>query len=278
MWLKTGIWSLLLWSVVLISPTAARSQHSVPDLAKTDIEQISPKSRGSLSEKISWWEQEAKLYRTRKETAKEIETLLKISQGYISLGQFRAATIGLNRILSLNPDNSDILALAQKRLGDAYSGTSNYKQAIASYQSSLQAGVSVPTLNNLVQVYRDRRQDNLLKAQNARRERDARPYQNQAKRDRSEALKYARRALSQSQTHKNSSALHALIEWHNWHQLSDQQLKQGQAILENLSTSRSTAFLMLNWAKIDSANQIDWLHRAVSTAGVGKCVMLLGLK
>ena len=261
--LKIGIvWSLFLGSIVFIPPANANLSHSLLTVAKTDTEHES----NGLNENIAAWEREAELYRAQNETAKEIETLLKVSQGYISLGQFRAATIGLNRIISLNP-SSEKLAIAQKRLGDAYSGTGEYKQAISSYKSSLQNRVSVPTLNNLVRVHRDRQRENRLKVQNSRREEDARPYQKLVQRDRTLALKYARRALIESQSQADSSTIRALIEWHHLNnRLSPRQLKRGQTVLENLPSSPSSILLALDWAKIDATNRINWLYRASNDA------------
>ena len=106
-----------------------------------------------------------------------------------------------------------------------------------------------------------------MKAQNSRREEDARPYQKLVQRDRNLALKYARRAIEESQSQKGASTIGALIGWHALTDgLSPQQLKRGQTVLESLPLSSSTVLLTINWAKIDSANRVNWLYRASNDA------------
>lgn len=278
-----------------------RSKRTSQNLEATSSPMFSKSQQlTNLTRAIATWSKEAELYRDRGQTAQEIETLLKIARGYISLGQFQAAQIELNRIVALAPASPEKLALTQKRLGDVHSGLGDYESAISAYKASLETQISLPTLNSLVQVLQSRRQNYLTQSQNTRSDRDLSKYRALARRDRASALKYARRALVVSQKLTHPSAVRALIQWADLQQhggsirsrtltvsrhqnnssqdsvrnlsnsgkpgLSAKQLEQGRSILESLPPSRSAAYLMIDWAKVDSNNQVSWLHRASNIA------------
>ena len=207
---------------------------------------------GRINEAIAVWQQEALVYRSRGRKKEEIETLLKIAQGYISLGKFRLAVVELNKVETLAPSDPKFIATTQRRLGNAYQGLGNDSKAIAFYKESLKHQRTLPTLNNLVNLLHQRSQDTTDKAKLARQDKDAAKYRTSAKQDRTAALTYARIALNKAQTNQSTSSVRALIEWNNLSQQLDfQQLARGEAILLSLPASEEAGYLMLNWAEID---------------------------
>jgi CHAT domain-containing protein/Tfp pilus assembly protein PilF len=219
--------------------------------------------QANLIRAIALWKKSASTYHSRNQKTREIETLLTISQGYISLGDFRSAISNLRQVIVLAP--SDVtLAIVEARLGNAYSGMGNLKQAERLYKSSLEKETSVSTLNNLVTVLKLQQQSNSLKAENVRQESDAALYQIQAKEERIQALTYAKRAFLLGKTETSFSSIRAMIEWSNisHHELSPEQLDIGKNIFSKLPPSPYLAFLMLNWSKIDRSNRVAWLNRA----------------
>ena len=215
---------------------------------------------GEFERAISVWQQEASTYQAQENKVREIEALLKIGQGYISLGQFNSAIVELKRIIALEPSNSNALALAQARLGNAYQGIGKLKQAISYYQTSLEQEESLSTINNLVEALQSQSKYNQLLAAEARAKDSSTQYQRQAQQDRVKALKYAKQALRLSNK-TNPSSVRALISWHDVSggSLTPEQLEQGIIMLKKLTPSRKVAFLMLNWADIDIERKAMWL-------------------
>jgi CHAT domain-containing protein/predicted negative regulator of RcsB-dependent stress response len=219
--------------------------------------------QGNLIKSIEAWKEAALIFRRENKKNEEIEVLLNLSQSYISLGQFQTAVTQLERVVALSPE-AHLLALAQKRLGNAYSGLGSLSLAVDAYQKSLERETSLSTLNNLIKVLEQRRQQNLAKSIEIRQDRERARYQSEARRDRTRSLNYASLALKLSKSENSLSSVRALIQWQNLSQqpLNVEQLNRGRAILEKLPPSRSAAFLMLNWAKIDTDEQITWLNKA----------------
>ena len=226
--------------------------------------------QGNLARTIEQLQERATMYRAQKQTKEEIKTLLQLSQGYIELGRYQPAIDELERVLALSP-STYYLALAQKRLGNAYSGMGKYNEAVLAYQNSLEKTTSqssLSTLNNLVATLQTRQKNYLAKAREIRSSSEADKYRALARSDRNSALKYAKLAVDLSQNELSTSAVRALIEWnHLWQQpLSAKYLERGRNILDNLPPSRSSVYLMINWAKIDRARRVSWLEKANTVA------------
>jgi CHAT domain-containing protein len=233
--------------------------------------------QGNLIKSIEAWKEAALIFRSSGKTNEEIEVLLNLSQSYIGLGQFQTAVTQLERVVALSPE-VHLLALAQKRLGNAYSGLGSLSLAINAYQKSLEHETSLSTLNNLTKVLDRRRQQNLAKSREIRQDKERARYQSQARRDRTRSINYAKFALSLSKSENSLSSVWAWIQWQNLSQqpLNVDQLNRGRAILEKLLPSRSAAFLMLNWAKIDTDDRITWLNKARQIAQTNKDIYLEG--
>ena len=271
------IWglTLLLWGGFAPASSLARSgELSSPSKRQPDLN--SQVKAGELSgdrywqmgqfeQAISVWKQEASAYHLKNKD-REIETLLKIGRGYISLGQFNSAIAELKRVMALKPSDST-LALTQTRLGNAYQGIGKLEQAISYYQSSLKQETSLSTINNLVDALDSQSKYNLLLAEEARAKSSSTKHRLQAEQNRNLAFKYAKQALSIS-NQTNLSSVHALVSWHNVSRLSFSplQLKQGRTTLEKSTPSRKAAFLMLNWADVDPEQKDRWLTLAEEMA------------
>ncbi|WP_036486810.1 CHAT domain-containing protein [Myxosarcina sp. GI1] len=226
--------------------------------------------QGNLVRAVEQLQERATMYRAQNQVKEEMETLLELSQGYIELGRYQPAINELERVLALSPP-THYSVLAQKRLGNAYSGMGKYNKAISAYSSSLKETTSLSqlsTLNNLVKTLQERQKNYLNKAREIRSLNEADKYRAFAREDRTLALKYAKRAVDLSQNEFSTSAVRALIEWSRlWQQqLSPRYLERGRNILDNLPPSRSSVYLMLNWAKIDRARRVSWLEKADTVA------------
>lgn len=249
---------------VSAEPTAAKLE------SESNKNTYSLWQQGNLVRVIERLQERATMYRAQNQVKKEMETLLELSQGYIELGRYQPAINELERVLALSPP-THYSALAQKRLGNAYSGMGKYNKAVLAYSSSLKETTSLSslsTLNNLVRALQERRKNYLGKAREIRSSSEADKYRAFARRDRILALKYAKQAVDLSQNEFSTSAVRALIEW-NWlwqQQLSPRYLERGRNILDKLPPSRSSAYLMINWAKIDRARRVSWLEKADTVA------------
>ena len=283
------IWGLILlfWGVLNSSNVLAQSLESSAllekDRSKLGQQQNRIANRGDQAEEknllngdrywqsgqfnraISVWKQEASNYHSQENKDQEIETLLKIGRGYISLGQFNSAIAELKRAVALAPSDSN-LALTQTRLGNAYQGIGKLKQAISYYQSSLEKEMSLSTINNLVEALQSQSKYNLLLAEESRANDSSAKYRLRAKQNRERALKYAQQALALSGN--SLSSVRALISWHDvsGKSLPLIQIEQGGTILKNLTPSRKAAFLMLNWTKVDRERRAMWLTEASEIA------------
>ncbi|MEM7590598.1 MAG: CHAT domain-containing protein [Cyanobacteria bacterium P01_A01_bin.83] len=221
---------------------------------------------GQFEQAISVWKQEASTYHDQENKNQEIKTLLKIGQGYISLGQFNSAIVELKRVMALEPSDSS-LALTQTRLGNAYQGVGKLKEAISYYKSSLKKKKSLSTINNLVEAFQSQSKYNLLLAEEAHANDSSTRYHRQAKQNRALALKYAQQALTLS-NQTNLSSVRALINWQDisGRALDPDQLEKGSTILKTITPSRKVAFLMLNWADLDRERKATWLTLASDMA------------
>lgn len=262
-----GVLTSIAWIISLIvTNTDAFALPSVQHLSSIENKNSRSGDRywrsGKINKAIAVWQKEALIYRRRGRKEQEIEALLKVAQGYISLGKFRLAVIELGKVQALAPSDSKSIAITQRRLGNAYNGIGNNSKAIAFYKGSLKHEKALPTLNNLVNLLHQRSQDTTNKARLARQDKDAAKYRMEAKQDSSAALKYARQALTLSQTNHSTSSVRALIEWNSLsRQLDFQQLARGEAILSVLPPSEELGYLMLNWAEIDGTDKALWLQK-----------------
>jgi len=227
---------------------------------------------GNANRTISAWKEAASQYHNENRTDKEIETLLKIAKVHISLGQFYLAINELDKIIALDPSDPDFLALAKKRLGNAYSGIGEYDKAIFNYKSSLKKKESLSTINSLVEVLTSKEKYAQFIEDESRQ---INPLSNNkiaqhnisSNKTHKKVLKYASQALSKSNK-TDLSSVRALINWEKIPEknLSRRQLEKGRKILQNLPSSRSLAFTLLKWSKIDSDNKKLWLQIALDTA------------
>ena len=272
--------TLLLWGMLNPSSVSARSPEASNSAGKlgqpstnhweqskeTDLSGDRYWQAGQFEQAISVWKQEASSYQAQKNKDQEIETLLKIGRGYISLGQFNSAIVELKRIMALKPSDSN-RALTQARLGNAYQGIGKLEQAISYYQSSLKQEKSLTTINNLVEALQSQSKYNLLLAESARANDSATKYRLQAEQNRDSAFKYAKQALTLSNT-TNLSSVRALVSWQDLsgQPLAPLQLKRGSTMLKKLTPSRKAAFLMLNWADVDRQQKAMWLNLAKEMA------------
>ena len=273
-------WILILLICTLISKSDAIAEpaNSPSLLIKTkSITQSDKKKTLSLKRDINKailsWKEEVLKYQAQGRKKSEIESRLKITQGYISLGKFKLAIAQLEKIVALNPLDSKTLALIRKRLGHSYFGLGEYDRAILNYRKSLEQERSLSTINNLVEVLLNRQKYNEFIAESSRttnlQQADAAKYSARAKQDRDTAIKYAESALNIS-NQSDLSSVRALINWKeiSGQNLSWQQLYKGERILSNLPFSRDLAFTILNWSDVDKENKKLWVQKAMEIAQI----------
>jgi CHAT domain-containing protein len=217
--------------------------------------------QGNLNNAIALWQKEVSIYHAQKLNQKEIEAVLRIAQAHIKLGKFPLAITQLNRAETIPSSNNHLKALIQTEIGNAENQMGKYFKAVSAYKKSLKFKNSVLTINNLVIALQKLSESSLLKAIEAYQ--DARKYDQLAKNYQSQALKYAKSAITISQGQTSLSSLDSLIQWHNLtNQLNHEQIARGRAILAKLPPSRSLVFSMLNWSKIDVEQTESWLNSA----------------
>ena len=271
----------LLWGIY---PTRASEENSPLQNSEEDLTQSTQQMsqnassyyktglqhwrKGNLTKAIAVWKKEADLYQSQNQSDQEIEALLRISQGYIKLGQFKLAISNLEKIETLPIENLKLQAIVHKRLGNAHNGNGDYPQAIASYKRSLKKEIQISTLNNLVKTLQQFQQRTELLTQQVQSDQEASNYSTQAQNYRIQALKYAKQALTLSQEDDSLSSVHSLIAWNYFQEnsLDGQQLKRGKSILNESLPSRSLVFVMLQWAEVDSDNKALWLSQAKKIA------------
>ncbi len=225
--------------------------------------------RGEVHQAIDAWKQEAQFYRLEKSYEKEAETILKISQGYINLGQFALAIFQLEKLLSsVKEGDSLLVARTWSKLGNAYSSSGALSEAVKAYEKSLEIEQSLSTLNNFVILLKKRNFQARLQADSSREGDETEKYRHQAKFYQAEAVKYAQLALAKSESEESLSSVRALIEWGKLSEkgLSEEQLKRGRKLLAVLLPSRTKVFLAINWAKLDSQQAEYWLSQAQEIA------------
>jgi len=163
--LKIGfVLGLFLPNSISLAKAESTRNHSIrinqPSLSKENNPQQS-----NLKRAIALGKKSAATYHHQNQKTKEIETLLKISQGYISLGEYRSAISELEKVM-LKASSNETLAITETRLGNAYSGIGNFKKAEKLYKSSLKKEIDVATLINLVKVLKIQEQSSSSKAEN----------------------------------------------------------------------------------------------------------------
>ena len=223
--------------------------------------------KGEIHQALSAWSQAAEIYRLQGLGDKEAETILKISQGYTNLGQFRLAIFQLEKLLSSAKEPS-LIARTWEKLGNAYSRSGDFSKAISAYHKSLGIEQSLSTLNNLVVLLQKQNLQLLLQADSSRKGEETQRYRREAQFYVGESLKYAEQALLYRENEESSSSVRALIEWAKVSPtgLSAEHLERGRRLLSNLSSSRTKVFLAINWAKLDSQRASYWLFEARKVA------------
>ncbi|MBW4532349.1 MAG: CHAT domain-containing protein [Pleurocapsa minor HA4230-MV1] len=224
--------------------------------------------KGKPIEAIDLWHEEAKLFHQENKRNLELETILKISQGYTQLGQFRLALLELEKAKKFPGLNSNTKALIKLGIGNAQSGNGNYKSALIAYQDSLNKKVSLITLNNLVKTLRELKTSVLLEAEEIIRAKDSKDYYSLAKSYELQANVYAERALILSKQENSLAAVSALVEWSKLEQntLSLHQLAKGQETLNKLPPSKQLVYVLINWAGVDNDRSVYWLGKADAIA------------
>lgn len=269
---KNQIAALLIWAALSGSSAIAFPiEHFLSIESQTQPNGDLYWQRGNVNRAILVWKQEVYRYQAQERKEPEIETRLKIAQGYIVMGKFYFAIAELDKVIALSPSDSQILALTRRRLGNAYSGIGEYTKAILNYRKSLEREKSLYTTNNLVETLISRKKYNQFVAAQGRQVNsfgsNAVLYRRQATEDRDAAIKYAELALSMSNK-TDLSSVRALINWNNvsGQSLSWQQLRKGERMLDNIPFSRDLVFTMLNWADVDRDRQTYWLKKALNLA------------
>ncbi|MGK7947286.1 MAG: CHAT domain-containing protein [Xenococcaceae cyanobacterium] len=231
--------------------------------------------KGEVHRAINAWAKEARKYGLQKQYEKEAEIILKISQGYINLSQFDLAIFQLEKLLESFREKenlverSKLIALTWEKLGNAYSRSGDFSQSILAYQKSLDLEEkSLSALNNLVILLKKQSLQAKLQADSARNGEETFLYRQKAQSYQTEAIEYASQALNYSQSQDSLSSVRALIEWGKLSSkgLTDEQLKRGRKLLDDLLPSRTKVFLVINWAKLDDRREKYWLFEAKKIA------------
>lgn len=221
----------------------------------------------NFADGIDRLQEEAQVYHEKKDTTQEIETILKISQKYTELGQFRLALITLNKAKTYSGLNSHTKARIYLGIGNAYSANGNFKQAISAYQDSFNEEALLSVLNNLVKTYRNLKQSTVIKAKAIDNIEDAQTYDLLTQAYESQAIKYSKQALLMADNETSASAVYALIEWNRLGKKLDfRQLAKGQKIINDLPVSKSLVYLLINWATVDTNRSVYWLGEAEKIA------------
>lgn len=259
----------LLLPLLLFSPNCfPLAAASSPSIFPEDLDNLGNYywQKGDIHRAISFWQKEQETYREQGESELEIQASFKISQGYISLGQFELAIFELKNILSMALEPS-LIAYTWQQLGNAYSRSEKLEKAVEAYNKSLSIEKTLPTLNNLVIVLRKQSQMALLQAMSARPGLETKKYQQLASSYQTQAKLTASEALLLSHNDFTSSSLRALISWGELSpSLSFPSIVRGRSILKQLPGSRHKIFLTINWAKLDKQRTNYWLDYAKYTA------------
>ena len=260
----------LLWLMVIFGTTPGESLASVAEKSETARYQANLGAyywqRGDIHQAINAWSKEAEIYRLKKNTGQEAEAILKISQGYTSLGQLRLAIFQLEKLLSSIKEPT-LIARAWSKLGNAHSRSGAFDEATLAYKKSLEIEPNLSTLNNLVILLQKQILRAKLQADSSRAGDETERYLYEAESYQTEAVQSAKQALALSQTEQSSSAVRALVEWGKLSsELSTPQLERGRKLLGSLPLSRTKVFLAINWAKLDSAQTKYWFSQAQEIA------------
>ena len=228
--------------------------------------------KSDYPEQISNWQTVASDYSQQQQYAREFKARLENAQSLIELGRYTEALAELKKAVHLSKENNNSLLLneAEEKLANTYAGLGNYDEAIKYYRSSLSKtsdSKSISTLNNLVKTLFERIEINSDKAKNVRTKQEKEKRSKAIALDRQNAISYARRALIATKDSTSTSTVRALIQWNEQvNLLNSQQLNQGSSILGLLPTSRTKAYLIIEWSNVDRDNRYSWLIKAKEVA------------
>ena len=218
---------------------------------------------GKIRDAISIWDLEKEIYQKQNLERREIETVLKISSGYTTLGQFELASFYLESLLPLAEGKNDLEGRIWEQLGNVANRNGKLSEAILHYRKSLTYKESLSTLNNLATSLKKRSFRWQLLADNSI-ELERGQYEAKAALDNLERRQYLERAFLTAKTKTNLSVIKTSIEWSEYEPLSQTRLVESRKLLKELSPSKTKVFLLINWAKIE--NPLYWLIKARDTA------------
>lgn len=221
--------------------------------------------KGKTRDAISMWKLEQKIYQEQNLERREIETVLKISIAYTTLGQLELANFYLENVLTLAEGKNDLKGQIWQLLGNVANRSGNLSEAISYYQKSLTHTQSLSTLNNLA-ISLEKRGFRWQLLADSSIEREKAQYEAKVASDKFKRQKYLKQALLIAETKANSSVVKTLVEWSDYEPLSQNQLAKGRRILKELPPSKTKVFLLIDWAKIERDSTF-WLKEARGTAG-----------
>ncbi len=270
---RANFFCTLLLTLILVCSGKAKAQEKPTISPERETPQFQANNgsffwqRGKFARAIAAWSKEAELYKIQGSKNLQARAILKISQGYQQLGQFELSIHQLKKVLTLASEPS-LIARTWKQLGNSYSRSGKFSEAIEAYKKSLEIEESLSTVNNLVILLRKKNLRAKLQANSSRVGDQTESYQREGKFYEDKALSFAKLALSLSKTKQSSSSVRALIEWHKvtGQELGASQLDFGRNILEKLPSERTKVFLAINWAKLDPSRAKYWLSIAQQIA------------
>jgi CHAT domain-containing protein len=237
---------------------------------------------GQYNQAIAHWKKAIESIETKNDEVQKpklIALKIDLARAYTHLGQTSLAIPLLEEAISLakQEQKPEIEGAAQKALGDAERVAGEYDRAIAAYTTSLKRTQDyesiIKILNGLVEVYQLRRQQNLGFAEGAKLEKNQglfTKYNQLAKKDRTEAIQYAKRAVAVA-ADKNLTSLATVRALLNWQRLSPKRettisFKRISSLLARLPASRSKVYLLIELAELEQPEAIEILSQAVKTA------------
>ena len=224
------------------------------------------------SEPTLFTKEEAKDVRRQKLSESEALALLDVVRSYVNRGQFSLAIFELEKILALT-EEPWVLAGAWEQWGNVHSKNGELTEAHRAYQKSLELKQSLSTMNNSIVLLQKQEQMARLKGSSSKEGKQTRRYLDEAQEYRSLALEYAQSALALARKESSSSSIRTLIEADKLQlELTDEDIKRGRFLLENLPASRNKVFLAINWAKLDPERADYWLLQGDRSARATKDV------
>ncbi len=218
-------------------------------------------------------------YQKRTEKEYSAKTLIDKAQAYNDLGQFRFSIPLLEQAISIGreSENKEIIIVAQGVLGNSYTLAGEYDRALEAYQTSLKLAEEIGNkkyitiaLNGQVSIRLIRQKKYLTQAKEAQSEKDsaeaARIFA-LTEQELSAAKELGNRALQVSETVGGVPQVKALLNgiklFSPQENLMAQYQQQGISILDNLPTSRSKAYSLIQLADYQTGKEkIDSLEKA----------------